>query len=125
MSKFDEHGFISYSWAIENLSGFAELDPCCQMLEMLFPDVPHDCAATGLRDAVSPVPLHPTDPAIVTAGASTLHPGALVPLVGIFAPTGSKNSGSVQVTEPATGFMLFAALVLAVGMRWAGGQTIG
>ena len=42
--KYDKHGFLTAEWAAENIGGFSEMDPCCQQLQILFPDIPHRCS---------------------------------------------------------------------------------
>jgi hypothetical protein len=109
MNKLDQHGFMTHSWASSNIDGFDDLDPCCQQLHILFPDVPHDCNATGL--ATKPVPVFVVDPALSTY--SKIHPGALLIPAGLLVPTGSRDSVKVDLSGSWV-FLLTAVLAVMI-----------
>jgi hypothetical protein len=118
MNKLDQQGFITAEWASMNIDGFDDLDPCCQQLVLLFPDVPVDCASTGLQGASKPpTPAFILDPSQVTMG---IPPALALLPAGILLAGGGGDSGSpppVSVPEPGAGMLLLLALGVSLLVR--------
>lgn len=113
MTKFDNHGFMTREWASATVPGFDGLDPCCQQLITLFPNVPHQCSlvpsVAGFEPQVSlDVPTFVVSKLPKTAGGA-LGTGVLV--------GGGHSSKPASVPEPATGLLLAGALLAVMIAR--------
>ena len=120
MTKYDQHGFLTQEWATVNINGFTELDPCCQTLLTLFPDMPHRCS-----DIIKPVEHSiPTEMTTLDPegyGVAGIAGGAL--LAGMLIPSGGSSYRIERsVPEPSTATILGLVLVAVTVFRFMGYQ---
>jgi hypothetical protein len=110
-AKLDQYGFIDREWATAHVPGFVEMDPCCQQLELLFPNVPHRCAdLVGMVANIHSLPNTPVEWGNPPAAA-------LVPIVALPFLHGGNSKPNVPVDEPTILPMLLAGLMLLAAVR--------
>lgn len=114
--KYDEFGFIEFSWALDNIDGFSELGPCCQNLRTLFPEQHHACqiadAAIGEIPVTSSLPVGLLD---TPSGAYGALAGA--PLIAGAMIMGGNDSFSYSQSVPEPSALPVLMLGLAV-LAW-------
>lgn len=113
---YDNYGFIELSWAEVNIDGFSGMDPCCQQLTLLFPDVPHRCS-----DLVPQfIPMNVDPPMLTTTGEEHYYPLIPIlstPFIGGGTDGGGNGNGNVPeipVNAPTALPILIVGLVMVL-----------